>query len=74
MNPLKIIGGNIKKIREEKFIKQQTLAKQLGLTKGRISQIENGECAELSLQCLIKIAIYLETDFLILLPPYNSAC
>lgn len=70
MTPLEIIGKNIKKEREQKFIKQEVLAKQLGITKGRMSQIENGECAGLTLKRIAKIADYLKTDFFNI--TYNS--
>ena len=46
-----------------KGVKQEVLAKHLGITKGRLSQIENGECAELSVNRLEIIARYLDIDF-----------
>jgi transcriptional regulator with XRE-family HTH domain len=63
MTPLTIIGENIKFFRVSKSIKQEILAKHLGITKGRMSQIEGGLCAELTLQRICKIAAYLEVDF-----------
>lgn len=63
MTPLTIIGKNIKYFRQLKSIKQDTLAKHLGITKGRMSQIESGLCAELTLQRICKIAAHLEVDF-----------
>ena len=63
MNAGKIIGGNIKTIREQKGVKQESLAKHIGITKGRLSQIESGECEELTVHRIEKIAVYLETDF-----------
>jgi transcriptional regulator with XRE-family HTH domain len=63
MQAAQIIGSNIKKIREEKGIKQEVLAKHLGVTKGRMSQIEKGECDELNINRIEKIATPLQTDF-----------
>lgn len=63
MNPTEIIGHNIKRMREVKGIKQELLAKHIGITKSRMSQIENGECSELTLNRINKIATYLKTDF-----------
>jgi transcriptional regulator with XRE-family HTH domain len=63
MKPADIIGKNIKKIREEKGIKQETLAKYLNVTKGRISQIEHGDCEGLTLKQINKMAIYFNVDF-----------
>lgn len=44
-------------------MKQEVLAKHLKITKGRVSQIENGDCGELTLNRLDKIALFLEVDF-----------
>lgn len=63
MTPEKIIGNNIKRKREEKGIKIETLGKQLNISKGRMSQIENGNCKELTINRIIKIAELLEVDF-----------
>ena len=63
MNPEIIIGNNIKEKREEKGIKIDTLAKALGVTKGRMSQIENGACKELTINRVLKIADVLKVDF-----------
>lgn len=71
MNSLTLIGQNIKKYRELKLIKQESLAKHLGITKGRMSQIENGLCAELTLSRLQKIADYLNVDLAVLLVTPN---
>ena len=69
MNPRKIIGNNIQNKRVSKGVKQEVLAKHLGITKGRLSQIENGECAELSVNRLEIIARYLDIDFFELIKP-----
>ncbi len=69
MNSLTTIGQNIKKYRELKLIKQESLAKHLGITKGRMSQIENGLCAELTLIRLQKVAEYLNVHITNLLGP-----
>src|SRR5689334_3876216 len=71
MNPRKAIGYNIQNERESKGVKQETLAKHLGITKGRLSQIENGDCAELSIKRLETIANYLNIDFFELTKPKN---
>jgi transcriptional regulator with XRE-family HTH domain len=63
MKTSQIIGSNIKRVREHKGIKQEVLAKEMGITKGRMSQIESGECDELSLNRLEKIAAILKVDF-----------
>lgn len=63
MEPAKIIGRNIQIKREQKGIKQEMLAKHIGITKSRLSQIENGECEELSLSRVNKIAAYLQVGF-----------
>lgn len=48
MEHAKIIGANIKSLRELNGVKQELLAKKLGVSKGRMSQIEHGDCHELS--------------------------
>ncbi len=58
-----IIGSNIRRARRNQMVKIETLAKHLGLTKGRLSQIENGQCKEVTLNRLVKIATFLNTDF-----------
>ena len=63
MSPEEIIGYNIKRIRREKGIKIETLSKHLNITKGRLSQIENGNCKELSISRIIKISELLKVDF-----------
>lgn len=63
MYPEKIIGNNIRKLREHKGVKIELLAKHLGLTKGRMSQIEHGECNELTISRIQKIAEYLDANY-----------
>lgn len=63
MEPAKSIGDNIRKVREQKGVKQEVLAKHLNITKSRMSQIENGDCGELTINRIEKIAIFLEADF-----------
>jgi transcriptional regulator with XRE-family HTH domain len=53
---LKKIGANIRKARTAKNIKQETLGKQVELSKSEISRIENGK-RETKLAMLKKIAI-----------------
>lgn len=42
MNTNKIITTNLKKMREERGLKQNFVAEQLGITQNYYSQIENG--------------------------------
>ncbi|MFN7015022.1 MAG: helix-turn-helix domain-containing protein [Bacteroidia bacterium] len=63
MEPSVVVGANIKKVREEKGIKQEVLAKHLGISKSRMSQIEGGDCEELSIKKINRIAEYLKVDF-----------
>ena len=72
MEPSKIIGHNIMLMREAKSIKQEMLARHLGISKGRMNQIENGECRELTLNRLHVIANYLGVQFFDLITPPNS--
>ncbi|MDR0792545.1 MAG: helix-turn-helix domain-containing protein [Chitinophagaceae bacterium] len=64
MRPTETLGKNIKFFREKKGIKQETLAKQIGITESRLSQIESGDCGELFLNRIEKIADLLEVSFL----------
>lgn len=63
MNSTLLIGQNIKRLREQKNIKQEVLGKHLNITKSRMSQIENGECGELTINRIEKIAQFLKVDF-----------
>jgi transcriptional regulator with XRE-family HTH domain len=70
------IGNNIRKWRELKCIKQEQLAKQLGITKGALSNIENDK-TDIKLHRIEDIAYHLgiETSMLfknpidLILPP-----
>lgn len=64
MNLEQIIGTNIRVKREEKSIKLESLAKHLGISKARMSQIEHGGCRELTIARIKKIAEYLDANFL----------
>lgn len=64
MNFEQMIGDNIRIKREEKSIKLEALARHLGLSKARMSQIEHGECKELTISRIQKIADYLDVNFL----------
>jgi transcriptional regulator with XRE-family HTH domain len=72
---MKIIGLNIKKIREEKGINLRTLAKELDLTPSFISQVESGKATP-SIGTLKKIADFLQTTVGILIgediPTFNN--
>lgn len=72
MKPTQIIGSKIKLIREQQRIKQEALAKELGITKGRMSQIESGFCDELSINKLTKIAGLLNVDFFDVVSPLKN--
>ncbi len=48
-------------------MEQESLAKHIGITKGRLSQIESGECEELTISRMEKIALYLGVNFFMLL-------
>ena len=52
---LKKVGASIRKERTAKFIKQETLAKKVGLSKSEISRIENGK-REIKIDMIRKIA------------------
>lgn len=58
---LQKIGADIKSIRKKKLIKQDTLAKGVGLTKSEISRIENGK-REIGVSKLAAIAGILGTS------------
>jgi transcriptional regulator with XRE-family HTH domain len=62
MNPnLKSIGGNIRRYRQSKGIKQEYLATRLGLTKSALSRIENG-ARDTTLKNILQIAVVLEIN------------
>lgn len=63
MNPELIIGNNIKLLREMQGMKIQTLASAINIGKSRMSQIENGDCKELTLNRIGKIAETLQVNF-----------
>jgi transcriptional regulator with XRE-family HTH domain len=56
------IGKNIRKHREAKEIKLEVIANAIGLSKGMLSQIENG-IADIKLSHIKNIANYLKVDF-----------
>ncbi|MGI8950094.1 MAG: helix-turn-helix domain-containing protein [Chitinophagaceae bacterium] len=66
MKASELIGRNIKKWREFKGIKQDTLAQKLGITSAALSQIENGK-SDISINRVEQIAEALEIDILLLL-------
>ena len=57
----KIIGNNICRIRKEKGIKGETLAKELHVSKAAISQMENGY-VNFKISTLTNIASLLQTN------------
>lgn len=64
MNEIKkIIGNNIYHYRTLKRVKQEVLAKSLNISKARLSQIEHGDCSEITLNRLIQIAEELDVSF-----------
>ena len=70
MEILTAIGENIKKLRKEKGIKGDTLAKKLKVTKAAISQMENG-LVDFKVSTLSSIASALGTDITSLIDDGN---
>ena len=60
------LGQNIKRIREKREIKQEVLAKAIGIIRENISLYETGKTIP-TLKTMIKIAKYLDTtiDYLL---------
>lgn len=56
------IGKNIRKHREAKEIKLEIMANAIGISKGMLSQIENG-ATDIKLSHIKNIANYLKVDF-----------
>lgn len=65
------LGKNIKRIRKKRDIKQEVLAKAIGIKRENISQYENNESVP-KLKTLIKIASYLDTTIDYLLSDTNE--
>ena len=57
---LRIVGNNLREIRQSKNISQTQLAEPTGYTKGAISQFESG-IRELGLGAILEIAKQLDT-------------
>jgi transcriptional regulator with XRE-family HTH domain len=66
-----LIGKNIRKWRELKDIKQDTLAQKLGISKGALSNIENNK-SDISLHRLEEIALCLNIDVMKLFVDPNN--
>ena len=66
-----MIGKNIRKWRELKDIKQDTLAQKLGISKGALSNIENNK-SDISLHRLEEIALCLNIDVMKLFVDPNN--
>jgi len=49
------IGETIRKLRKEKKLTQEQLAKRVGITRQTLSKLENGDIHKVSLQVFIKI-------------------
>jgi len=49
------IGETIRKLRKEKKLTQEQLAKKVGITRQTLSKLENGDIHKVSLQVFIKI-------------------
>jgi len=49
------IGETIKKLRKDKKLTQEQLAKRVGITRQTLSKLENGDIHKVSLQVFIKI-------------------
>lgn len=52
----------IKELREEQKISQQELAKQVGISQGYLSDIENNKVSDVSFSIVLKIAESLQVD------------
>jgi transcriptional regulator with XRE-family HTH domain len=61
------IGLNIRRTRESLGMKQETLAKFLGISKPAVSQLENG-LTDFSIKRIEKIADFFDVDVFKLLP------
>ena len=57
----KIIGGNIRRLREERNVQQNVLAKELGMDGSYLTKIEKGE-RKLNLERILKAKDILDTD------------
>lgn len=56
------IGEEIRKKRKQKKITQEKIAKDLGMSRATISQIESGTVQEIGVRKLIRILEYLELE------------
>lgn len=71
MTPNEIVGRNILRAREEIGMKQDTLAKAIGITAGALSNIENGK-TDITLTRIKEIALALKKDFYYILAYPNQ--
>ncbi len=67
----KLIGNNIRTVREEKLMTQQTLADLCNMEKSNISRIERGQ-TNITIKNLYQIACSLETTMSELLQNCNK--
>lgn len=67
----KLLGANIRSIREEKNFKQDALAAHLGFTRISISNIETGK-QKIQLHSLLELADFLNTPLIEMLPTLHS--
>jgi transcriptional regulator with XRE-family HTH domain len=67
----KLLGANIRSIREGKNFKQDALATHLGFTRISISNIETGK-QKIQLHSLLELAEFLNTPLPEMLPSLNS--
>ena len=61
MDIKKLVGGNIKTLRENKFLKQAVVAKAIGISDQTLSLIENGR-TNIDIEKLQRIAEYFEVS------------
>jgi len=61
------IGLNIKKLRKDKDLTQESLAEAADLSEKHLSAVENGRLENVSIGYLIDIATALGTDYKVLL-------
>ncbi len=59
----KELGDKISVLRKEKKISQQTLAKELGISRATISSLENGNSIDIGLRKVMQILDYFGYEF-----------
>lgn len=62
MESIDSMGSRIRQLREAKGLTQPALGKMVGVTKGAVSQWENGSIANIKLKTVLKLCEILGTD------------